>query len=91
MLGKLVAAGSAASFVAYGLIVVVWTQLGASYQLIYLLGGLTTAAVAVWCWFAFPQFVAPVPQRKTMVVRRRYWLYYLLQVLASRPTSCSRP
>ena len=46
MLGKLVAMGSAASFVAYGLIVVIWTQFEASYDLIYVLGGLTTAAVA---------------------------------------------
>ena len=47
-----------------------------------MLGGLTTVAIAAYCWFAFPQFVAPVPQRRSMVVRRRYWLYYVLQVLA---------
>jgi predicted MFS family arabinose efflux permease len=26
----------------------------------------------------FPRFEGPVPQRKRIVVRRRYWLYYLL-------------
>ena len=27
----------------------------------------------------FPNFKAPVPQTKKMVIRKRYWLYYLLQ------------
>jgi hypothetical protein len=82
MLGKLIAVGSGASFVAYGLIVLIWTQFGGGYALVYALGGLTTATVAIACWFAFPQFEAPHPQRKTMVLRRRYWLYYALQFLA---------
>jgi hypothetical protein len=82
VLGWLIAAGSAASFAAYGLILLVWTQLGGGYGLIYLTAGAATAAVALYCWLAFPQFESPHPQRKTMVLRRRYWLYYLLQFLA---------
>lgn len=82
VIGRLIATGSAASFLAYGLIVLVWTQFDASYELVYMLGGLTTVAIAVACWFAFPQFEAPNPQRKKMIVRRRYWLYYALQLMA---------
>ena len=31
---------------------------------------------------AYPQFEAPNPQRKQMVLRRRYWLYYALQFMS---------
>jgi hypothetical protein len=81
-LGWLISIGSAASFVAYGLILVIWLRFGGGYGLIYVLGGLTTAIVAVVAWFAYPQFESPTPQRKTMVLRRRYWLYYALQFMA---------
>ncbi|MEM8841514.1 MAG: MFS transporter, partial [Pseudomonadota bacterium] len=35
-------------------------------------------ALAVVCWLFFPEFRAPIEQRKDMVLRRRYWLYYAL-------------
>ena len=31
---------------------------------------------------AYPQFEAPHPQVKKMVLRRRYWLYYALQFMS---------
>jgi hypothetical protein len=31
---------------------------------------------------AYPQFDGPTPQLKTMVLRRRYWLYYALQFMS---------
>ena len=45
-------------------------------------GGLATVAIALIAWFAFPQFEAPEPQIKKMVLRRRYWLYYALQFMS---------
>ena len=36
----------------------------------------------MFCLFAYPQFEAPNPQIKQMVLRRRYWLYYALQFMA---------
>ncbi|MEQ9240939.1 MFS transporter [Roseovarius indicus] len=82
MLGWLLAAGSAATLVAYGLIVLTWETLGLTYNIVYLLAGGFTAAVAIFCMFAYPQFEAPNPQVKKMILRRRYWLYYLLQFMA---------
>ncbi|MCB1354847.1 MAG: MFS transporter [Rhodobacteraceae bacterium] len=81
-LGRLIAMGSAASFAAYGLILVLWIWLDVGYMAIYLLAGLSTAALALFCWFAYPRFEAPHPQRKTLVLRRRYGLYYALQCMA---------
>ncbi len=82
VLGWLLAAGSAATLVAYGLIVLSWDTLGLTYNTVYLLAGGTTAAIALFCLLAYPQFEAPNPQVKKFVLRRRYWLYYALQFMA---------
>lgn len=82
VLGWLIAVGSAASFLAYGLILVIWTRFGGGYALIYLLAGAATAGLAAVCWFGFPRFESPHPQRREFVLRRRYWLFYALQFMA---------
>lgn len=82
MLGWLMAAGSGATLVAYGLIVLTWESLGLTYNTVYMLAGGFTACVALFCLVAYPRFEAPNPQIKKMVLRRRYWLYYALQFMA---------
>ncbi|MEL6377412.1 MAG: MFS transporter, partial [Pseudomonadota bacterium] len=81
-LGWLVSAGSAAALVSYVLIVLTWEVLGLQYNTVYILSGGITTLVALYCMVAFPQFEAPNPQRKQMVLRRRYWLYYALQFMS---------
>lgn len=80
-LGWIVAVGSGASLVAYLLLVLTWRTFDLSYNFVYMTAGLATVALALFCHFAYPRFEAH-PQRKTMVLRRRYWLYYALQFLA---------
>ncbi len=82
MLGWLLAAGSAATFCIYFVIMILWEPLGLSYNTVYMAGGGITVAIAVFALLAYPQFEAPHPQLKTMVLRRRYWLYYALQFMA---------
>lgn len=82
MLGWLLAAGSGATLLAYGLIVLTWEAFDLSYNLVYLLSGGLTAIIAVACFVIYPQFDAPHPQLKKMVLRKRYWLYYALQFMA---------
>ncbi|MFN7224839.1 MAG: MFS transporter [Paracoccaceae bacterium] len=82
VLGWIVAAGSAASLVAYVALVTLWNHLGLSYNTVYLVSGGLTAAIAVFALLAYPQFEGPVKQHKSMVLRRRYWLYYALQFMA---------
>ncbi|MGB8621806.1 MAG: MFS transporter [Paracoccaceae bacterium] len=79
MLGWLDAVGSGASLVAYALLVVTWKSFDLSYNFVYLSAGGFTLALVAFCFFAYPQFEAPHPQLKKMVLRRRYWLYYALQ------------
>ncbi|MEL7298834.1 MAG: MFS transporter [Pseudomonadota bacterium] len=82
VLGWLLAAGSAATFVAYVAIVLTWEALGLSYNTVYVAAGGLTIAIAAYCFVAFPQIEAPTPQLKQMVLRRRYWLYYALEFMA---------
>lgn len=82
VLGWIVAVGSAGSLVAYGALVLTWKTFDLSYNTVYLTAGGLTAAIALFCLVAYPQFESPHPQNKSMVLRRRYWLYYALQFMA---------
>jgi hypothetical protein len=81
-LGWIVAAGSGASLLSYGALVVTWKLFDLSYAFVYTVSGGATALIALFCYFAYPQFEAPNPQTKKMVLRRRYWLYYALQFMS---------
>jgi len=81
-LGWLLSIGSAATLLAYLLIVLTWRAFDLSYDLVYWLAGGATALIALICLFAFPQFESPNPQTKKMVLRKRYWLYYALQFMS---------
>ncbi|KNG94775.1 MFS transporter [Pseudaestuariivita atlantica] len=82
VLGYLVAVASGATLVAYMLIVALWETLDLSYNIVFMVSGGACLLIALYCMLAFPQFEAPNPQRKEMVLRRRYWLYYVLEFLA---------
>ncbi len=82
LLGWIMGAASAVTLVVFILIVVMWETLGLTYSTVYMTAGLFTAAVAVFCMLAYPQFEAPHRQVKTMVLRKRYWLYYALQFMS---------
>lgn len=81
-LGWILAAGSASSLVAYGLIVGAWRTFELSYAFVYTAGGVATCLVALAAWALYPQFQSPHPQEKKMILRKRYWLYYALQLFA---------
>ncbi|WP_386628140.1 MFS transporter [Sulfitobacter geojensis] len=81
MLGWLLAAGSFATLLAYLAIMALWETLSLSYNIVYLAGGGVTVVIALFAMVVYPQFEAPTPQNKTMVLRRRYWLYYALQFM----------
>ena len=82
ILGWLLAAGSAATLVAYVLIVMTWKAFDLSYNFVYMAAGGTTLILAILAMALYPQFEAPNPQVKKMVLRRRYWLYYALQFMS---------
>jgi predicted MFS family arabinose efflux permease len=82
LLGWIVAIGSGAALLSYGLLVVTWKAFDLSYAFVYVAAGGATILIALYCMLAFPQFEAPDPQIKRVVLRRRYWLYYALQFIS---------
>jgi len=78
----LMAAASAASLAAYGAIMVLWKLAGLGFNALYLMGGGISAVIGVFCWFAYPEFRGRTVQNDTIVLRKRYWLYYVLQFMA---------
>lgn len=82
VLGWLIAAGSAATLVAYGLIVLTWERLDLSYNTVFMASGGISLLIVAYCAIGFRQFESPHPQVKKFILRRRYWLYYALQFMA---------
>ncbi|NNU81275.1 MFS transporter [Halovulum dunhuangense] len=82
MLGWLLAVGSGASLLAYGLIVATWKAFDLSFSFVFMTGGIATLAIALAARLLFPSFDAPNPQTKKLILRRRYWLYYALQFMS---------
>ena len=81
-LGRIIAAGSFASIITFGLIWLAFDLAGFDYKWVYVIGGGLTTAIAVAAWIAFPRFPEKVRQHRHMVLRRRYWLYYLLTFMS---------
>ena len=78
LLGRLVSAGSFAALISFGLIYLGLDFGGLGMKWVYLAGGGLSAAIGVFCWMAFPRFQARIEQNKSIVLRRRYWLWYAL-------------
>ncbi len=78
-LGKLISVGSITSLVVYAVLWVLLAPLGLDYVWIYLLAGGLCSALAVFMWIGFPQFGAEYEQTSSLVLKKRYWLFYALQ------------
>ena len=77
-LGWIVAAGSAGSLIAYIGVLIAREVFDLGYDPIFLIGGGLCLLAGIWCWVGFPQFEGHTIQRKEIVLRSRYWLYYAL-------------
>jgi len=82
VLGRIMAVGSFVGLAVFGLLFLLVEWLALDYLWIYLLFGIGTVALAALIYFGCPHFKGEAEQHKTMVLRRRYWLYYLLTFLS---------
>jgi predicted MFS family arabinose efflux permease len=82
VLGRIASAMAGAQLVAYSLIALVWWAWKPSYEAVYLGFGVGTLALVGLAMAGFRRFEGGVPQRKGIVLRRRYWLYYALTFLS---------
>ncbi len=82
VMGKQMAVGSFIGLFVFAAIYLFIEFFQFSYQTIYLLGGLTTVLMALYIYRAFPHFKGDAEQHKTLILRKNYWLYYLLTFLS---------
>lgn len=82
VLGQLLSAKALTNFVILGALYAYLTLFSANYLAIYALAGGAAVAIALYCRLRLPQFSDGTVQRKSLFLRRRYWLYYALTFLA---------
>ncbi len=82
LIGRIVSAGAMAQFIAYGGLAIAWWAGWRNYLQLYMLLGLACAILTLVAYFYFGRFEGSVPQRKSLVVRKRYWLYYALTFMS---------
>ena len=78
MMGRILSVAAVAQLAAYGVIFVTWKTLHLSYQSVFMIAGTLSTLLIAFLWLTFPKFDATHPQRKQLVLRKRYWLYYAL-------------
>ena len=82
ILGKLLAIGSLTSLIVYGCL---WTLLEffqLPYWINFAIAGGICIFLALVMFIFYPAFPSKVEQNQNLVLRKRYWLYYLLTFLS---------
>ena len=82
VLGRIIAVGAFTSIVAFAAIWFAFDVVSLDFVTVYILGGGITVLIAFICWLFFPRFPVKVKQRRQLVLRKRYWLYYALTFLS---------
>ena len=82
VMGRQIAVGAFTGLFAFGALYLLVDLLDLGYRLIYLLGGGATVMIAIFMVLKFPHFEGEAEQHKKMIIRKRYWLYYLLTFLS---------
>ncbi|QBY05028.1 MFS transporter [Thalassotalea sp. HSM 43] len=81
-LGRLLSIKSIAALVVYGFIWLAFSVYSMQFSTAYLILGGLGFMITVWMWLVMPQFEQKVVQHKNLILRKRYWLYYLLTFLS---------
>lgn len=81
-MGRALSVKAVASLTAYAGIFVVMHFFGVDYQWMYLIAGIVGCGVTILLYRGFPHFNEAQPQRKHLLLRKRYWLYYALIFLS---------
>ncbi|MFM9938673.1 MAG: MFS transporter [Hyphomicrobiaceae bacterium] len=86
LIGRIVSAGAAAQFTTYGALALAgtlgWQVSKTSYDGLFLLIGALCIVLTAGAFMFFGRFQGPVPQRKELILRKRYWLYYLMTFMS---------
>ena len=82
MLGRLIAAGSFSAILSYCLVWAAFRVGGLDFTTTYIIGGGLTLLIMAIAGLGFGKFPTRVVQHKTLILRRRYWLYYALTFMS---------
>ena len=82
VLGRLIAFGSLTSLIVYASLWALLEIFQASYLVNFFITGGLCMILALVMYFIFPIFPAKTIQNKNLILRKRYWLYYLLTFLS---------
>ncbi|MEL7429600.1 MAG: MFS transporter [Pseudomonadota bacterium] len=78
IMGKIMAVGSFSQLATFGFVFAASAWFAMSFTNIFLVTGLVGFAATLLMWAVYPAFRDGVPQHKTLILRKRYWLYYAL-------------
>jgi len=82
VLGRVTAVRAFMGMFVFGFIYISMTYFNLEYKTLYLIGGVTTCIIAIAAWILFDHFKEEVMQEKKIVLRKQYWLFYVLTFLA---------
>ncbi len=82
VLGKVVAVRSFMGIFVFGFIYIAMTFFNLEYKTLYIIAGTTTCIIAIVAWIMFDHFKEEVLQDKKIVLKKQYWLFYVLTFLA---------
>tara|TARA_Y100000389_G_C17464240_1_gene524200 strand:- start:1109 stop:2311 length:1203 start_codon:yes stop_codon:yes gene_type:complete len=77
-LGKLISIGSITSLVIYAILWCLIEIFFLDYLWIFLLAGGFCCCLVIFMWLSFPVFPEKKKQNNSLILRKRYWLYYAL-------------
>ncbi len=82
ILGKIAAAKSFTSLVVFILIFVLMKFYSIEYKYIYIFFGGVTFVIGILAWIGFDHFKDDVVQEKKLILKKEYWLFYVLTFFA---------
>jgi len=82
VLGKVTAVRAFMGMFVFGFIYISMTIFNLEYKTLYIIGGVSTCLIAILAWIYFDHFKEEVLQEKKIVLRKQYWLFYVLTFLA---------
>jgi predicted MFS family arabinose efflux permease len=82
VLGRLIAIGSLSGIASYGLVWLGFRWAGIDFVDMYMIAGGLTLVIGAAAFVLFPQFPQKVEQHRSLILRRRYWLFYALTFMS---------
>ena len=82
ILGKITAVKSFTGLIAFVLIFIMMKFYSVDYKYVYMVFGGSTLVTGILAWIAFEHFKDDVVQEKKLVLKKEYWLFYVLTFFA---------